>query len=183
MHILCIMKVVYRMTVFLATLSIALASVLIILHRLYRRPYRDIVEQCGVEPALIYAIMKAESGFDESAVSKSGAIGLMQLMPSTAEFVGVKYALDRQGRTLYDGRYNVTVGCLYVKYLLERFPMSVRRFVHIMRARGMYLHGCATRRIPMTELPYNPYRTRRRAATKKKFIISRKIIRFCINKA
>ena len=122
MHILCIMKVVYRMTVFLATLSIALASVLLILHRLYRRPYLDIVEQCGVEPALIYAIMKAESGFDESAVSKSGAIGLMQLMPSTAEFVGVKYALDRQGRTLYDGRYNVTVGCLYVKYLLERFP-------------------------------------------------------------
>ena len=79
MNILCIMKVVYRMTVFLATLSIALASVLLILHRLYRRPYRDIVEQCGVEPARIYAISKAVGGVAASAFSKSGATAPMPL--------------------------------------------------------------------------------------------------------
>ena len=44
-------------------------------------------EEYGVEPALIYAVMKAESGFDPEVVSYAGAVGLMQLMPETFDWL------------------------------------------------------------------------------------------------
>ena len=47
-----------------------------------------------IDPALVKAIIKAESGYNARAVSKSGAMGLMQLMPGTAEELGVKDSFD-----------------------------------------------------------------------------------------
>lgn len=88
----------------------------------YRRPYRAEVEGSGLSPSLVYAVMKAESGFDEKATSRAGAIGLMQLMPSTAEFLCRRNHLEFAVGRLYEGEYNVRLGCLYLKYLLERFP-------------------------------------------------------------
>ena len=87
----------------------------------YRRPFRAEVEKSGLSPALVYAVIKAESGFDEKAISRSGAVGLMQLLPATAEFVcrteGLEFSPDR----LTEGGYNIKLGCRYLNYLLERF--------------------------------------------------------------
>lgn len=87
----------------------------------YRRPYADTVKASGLPSSLVFAVIKAESGFREEAVSRAGAVGLMQLMPSTAEFVcrreGENFCPDR----LTEGEYNVRVGCMYLAYLLERF--------------------------------------------------------------
>lgn len=89
----------------------------------FRRPQKDIVEGSGLETALVYSIIKTESGFDERAESGAGAVGLMQLLPSTAEFVcrlnGICFSRER----LSEGGYNVRLGCLYLKYLLERFEI------------------------------------------------------------
>lgn len=60
--------------------------------------YDDYIEETAarynVDPVLVQAIMKAESNFDSTAVSRAGAMGLMQLMPATAESVGVSDAFD-----------------------------------------------------------------------------------------
>lgn len=88
----------------------------------YRRPYREIVAESGVEEGLVFAVMKAESGFRESAVSEAGAVGLMQLLPATADFVCRKNGLSFVPERLSEGSYNVRLGCLYLRYLLERFP-------------------------------------------------------------
>jgi soluble lytic murein transglycosylase-like protein len=66
-----------------------------------------------VEPALIEAIMTAESAFNPLAVSKAGAVGLMQLMPDTAARYGVK---DR-----WDPAQNILGGARYLSFLLEKF--------------------------------------------------------------
>ena len=87
----------------------------------YRRPCREVVDQMGVEEALVYAVMKAESGFNEDAVSGAGAVGLMQLMPSTAEFVCRMNGIDFDLSKLKEGEYNTKLGCLYLKYLMKRF--------------------------------------------------------------
>ncbi len=87
----------------------------------YRRPFRQTVEKSGVSPSLVYAVMKAESGFCENALSGAGAIGLMQLLPSTAEFICRKEGIVFKAERLYDGEYNVTLGCKYLAYLLNRF--------------------------------------------------------------
>lgn len=99
----------------------AVAFFYIIRHTCFPRPYQNIVLGSGVECSLVYSVMKAESGFDENAISPAGAIGLMQLMPATAEFVcrmnGLEYHYDR----LKEGEYNTKLGCLYLEYLLNRF--------------------------------------------------------------
>lgn len=68
--------------------------------------------QYEVDPLLITAIMENESAFSYQAVSHVGAIGLMQLLPSTAEMVGVDP---------YDPLENVLGGTIYLKKQLERF--------------------------------------------------------------
>ncbi len=87
----------------------------------YRRPFRKIAEDSGVSPSLVYAVMKAESGFREQALSGAGAVGLMQLMPSTAEFICRKEGIAFEAERLSEGEYNVRLGCKYLAYLLKRF--------------------------------------------------------------
>ncbi len=69
--------------------------------------------QHQLHPALIRAVIKAESGFDPHAVSRAGAVGLMQLMPQTAVRMDV--------RDLYDPEDNIGGGTKYLRQLLDRF--------------------------------------------------------------
>lgn len=69
--------------------------------------------QHQLHPALIRAVIKAESNFDPRAVSRAGAIGLMQLMPQTALRLDV--------RDMYDPDDNVGGGTKYLRQLLDRF--------------------------------------------------------------
>jgi hypothetical protein len=71
-----------------------------------------------LHPALLYAVMKAESSFNPLVVSKAGAVGLMQLVPETAMRHGV--------RNLYDTNENVAGGARHLRYLLDRFHGNTR---------------------------------------------------------
>ncbi len=74
-------------------------------------------KSAGVEPNLLRAVIAVESGFNSRAVSKSGAVGLMQLMPATATRFGV---FNR-----YDPLQNVRGGALYLGFLIKRFRQNV----------------------------------------------------------
>lgn len=87
----------------------------------FRRPCRKTVQQYALDPALAFSVMKAESGFSEDAVSNAGAVGLMQLMPSTAQFVCERNQISFEAERLRDGDYNVMLGCIYLNYLSSRF--------------------------------------------------------------
>ena len=75
-------------------------------------------QQHHVQPALLLAVMKAESSFNPTAISKAGAVGLMQLIPETAIRHGV--------RNLYDTNDNITGGAKHLRYLLDRFHGNIR---------------------------------------------------------
>jgi soluble lytic murein transglycosylase-like protein len=75
-------------------------------------------QQHHVQPALLLAVMKAESSFNPTAISKAGAVGLMQLIPETAIRHGV--------RNLYDTNDNITGGAKHLRYLLDRFHGKIR---------------------------------------------------------
>lgn len=74
-------------------------------------------ERYGIDPTLVKAIVKAESDFDEYAVSRKGARGLMQLMPETASRMGV--------RNIHDPEENVEGGIKYLSKLLNMFNWQV----------------------------------------------------------
>lgn len=71
----------------------------------------------GVDPLLVDAVIQQESGYQPAVVSKSGAIGLMQLMPKTAEGLGVKDP--------YDPLQNLEGGIKYLAQQLDRFGGNV----------------------------------------------------------
>jgi soluble lytic murein transglycosylase-like protein len=74
-------------------------------------------EKYGLPPGLVRSVMKAESAFRPQAVSPKGAIGLMQLMPSTAQTLGVDP---------HDPAQNVDAGTRYLRELLEKYAGGLR---------------------------------------------------------
>jgi len=74
-------------------------------------------DRYGLDPLLIAAVVEAESGFDAQAVSPRGALGLMQVMPETAEHLGVVNVSDPRG--------NLEAGASYLVFLLRRFEDDV----------------------------------------------------------
>lgn len=76
----------------------------------------------GVDYALLQALIAAESDFNATAVSPKGAVGLMQLMPATAQRFGVSAdALGTVEQKLIDPAVNVSTGARYLRYLLDLF--------------------------------------------------------------
>jgi len=76
----------------------------------------------GVDPYLVAAIIREESQYDWRAVSRVGAIGLMQVMPGTANTVAQRLGLSAVGRDdLFDQETNIRIGVHYVEQLLEQF--------------------------------------------------------------
>ncbi len=84
---------------------------------------RDASRQHGIDYELLKALIVAESGFDAQAVSPKGAIGLMQVMPATAERWGVRGdARTPLAKRLADPQVNVRTGTRYLRHLIDLFP-------------------------------------------------------------
>jgi soluble lytic murein transglycosylase len=88
-------------------------------------PVIDLGSTGSIERALALALTRQESGFNAAAVSSSGALGLMQLLPSTAQEVAGKLSLPFvQDKLTRDPAYNVTLGSAYLAQMLQRFGGS-----------------------------------------------------------
>lgn len=92
----------------------------------YPLGYQNIVDEASgalqIDPYLVYAVMTQESGFNETAVSRAGAFGLMQIMPKTGKAVSAK--LSRavfKKEDLFLPEINIVLGTRYLKELIEEF--------------------------------------------------------------
>ena len=92
----------------------------------YPLEYRAIVvghaDNYGLDPALLAAVIYRESKFDAGARSSSGAVGLMQLLPSTAKGIALHTGGTRfRVEDLYDPEINVRYGSFYLRRLLRKY--------------------------------------------------------------
>lgn len=84
---------------------------------------REASDTHGIDYALLQAVIATESGFNTRAVSPKGAVGLMQLIPPTAERYGVKAEKDLPlQKKLTDPRINIAAGSRYLRDLIKMFP-------------------------------------------------------------
>ena len=98
-----------------------------VLPKLYPKEYSEYVEKYAkeyeIDPLWIYSIVKAESNYKINAKSKSNAIGLMQIMLSTAKEIGseINFEEDITEEKLYEPETNIQIGTAYFKILLEKY--------------------------------------------------------------
>ncbi len=97
----------------------------IIIRQIYPQKYSEYVEaysnEYGVDSLLVYAIIKAESNFEPDVVSKSNAVGLMQLMDTTAEDTAKKLGMEYEKDELKDPETNIKLGTKYFSTLYESY--------------------------------------------------------------
>ncbi|BEP61034.1 hypothetical protein GmRootV213_15880 [Variovorax sp. V213] len=87
---------------------------------------RDAADKHSIDYELLQALIATESGFDAQAVSPKGAMGLMQLMPATAQRYGV--SADKRStieKKLFDPRVNIAAGSRYLRDLIAMFPGQI----------------------------------------------------------
>jgi len=90
-----------------------------------RKLAKLILEECDnyeIDPFIVLAVIQTESNFTPKAVSSKGAIGLMQVMPRTGEYVAKDRGISYTGRnSLYDPFVNVKLGIHYLSFLEDKF--------------------------------------------------------------
>ncbi|WP_047153148.1 lytic transglycosylase domain-containing protein [Aneurinibacillus tyrosinisolvens] len=88
----------------------------------YKQEIRTSASQYGVDPYLIMAIIQIESKFDKRTVSKKGAVGLMQVMPATAEWAAKQARFSPMAiEYLDEPDTNISLGTWYISFLYEMF--------------------------------------------------------------
>lgn len=86
----------------------------------------DAASEFGLDAALLKAVMTAESGFNASAVSSKGAVGLMQILPDTAERYGLRGDHRKSlHQKLTDPKINIRLAARYLRDLMAMFPQHV----------------------------------------------------------
>lgn len=92
----------------------------------YTDEIRTAADENGLEPAYVAAVVMAESSYRTDAVSSANAQGLMQLLPSTAEWIAGKFDETYSEGVLFDAETNLRYGCWYLGWLMRRYDGDMR---------------------------------------------------------
>ena len=121
-------------TIFIVFLALALMTVGLLSDyifkyvekAIYPEEYYEIVikysKDYSIPAALTFAVIKTESNFDKDVISSAGAMGLMQIMPSTYEWLAqAKFNETANVSLLFDPETNIRYGTYYLQYLYTKF--------------------------------------------------------------
>ncbi len=117
-------KVILLIIIFLIAGLFSFITYNVIMRKvLYNTAHEEIIykyaEEYDVDAMLIFAIIKNESNFDKEIISNKNAIGLMQLLETTAEEIGLELGLDNID--LKDEETNINIGTKYFSYLMNKY--------------------------------------------------------------
>ena len=120
-------KAVLLILVAAIVLGLLLSFAISLVERLiYREDFKELVfeyaDKYAVPRELVFAVIKAESDFDPNAKSHAGAIGLMQMLPSTAKWLAEEHLNDNPlFISLYTPSTSIKYGTYYLQYLFSKF--------------------------------------------------------------
>ena len=121
-------------------------SVAVQMRFVYRWPYQNEIvtyaKRNNMDPFLIAAVIKNESEFKPGAVSPVGAIGMMQIMPETGEWIAKQMGLDGYSiDSLYNPGINIRMGCWYLSELKYEFKDNLLLMMMAYNAGRGNTHG------------------------------------------
>lgn len=95
----------------------------------FPRKYEEYIckyaDEYNVDRYIIASVINVESSYDSNCVSSAGAIGLMQLLPSTADDMAIRLGIDIKSIDLKDAETNIMLGSYYLSYLLKMFDNNI----------------------------------------------------------
>jgi len=110
----------------------------------------------GYDPVFLLAVIKTESAFNPNAIGGVGEIGLMQIRPTTAQWITKKIGIKWKGtQALKDPAYNIQVGAAYFSYLKKKLDSNS---AHYINAYNMGINNL--RRLPADSKISHPYYSR-----------------------
>ena len=88
----------------------------------YSQEVKKAAEEFGIDPYLIFSVIKEESGFEADAHSSAGAEGLMQLMPGTADWIIAEMGLETSREdAVWNPELNIRMGTWYLDWLINTY--------------------------------------------------------------
>ena len=87
----------------------------------YKLEISKYADEFNIPTSYVASVINIESGYDKNSISSAGAIGLMQLLPSTASDCAKRLDVNFDEELLFDSEVNIKLGCFYLSYLLELF--------------------------------------------------------------
>ncbi|MGI6031155.1 MAG: lytic transglycosylase domain-containing protein [Eubacteriales bacterium] len=125
-----------RIAIAVGLLAVVVCAILLggrlwdyVLQRRYPLEYGELVranaQEHHLEESLIYAVIKTESGFDADAVSRAGAMGLMQLTPDTFDYVQMKTGKTWEDDQILEPEVNIYCGSWLLRFLLDRYDQNL----------------------------------------------------------
>ena len=128
-----------RLIAAIAALVLALAALTVwivvdrapeVVMQRYPMEYESTIRLCArlndIPPAYVAAVILAESSYDPQAVSSVNAQGLMQLLPSTAEWIAGRLGETYAEGCLFNPETNIRFGCWYLGFLMQRYHGDMR---------------------------------------------------------
>lgn len=124
-------KAIILLIIVLVTAYVGYLKIPELLKYIYPMKYENIIleysKEYGLNPYLITAIIKVESGFNTEALSKKNAMGLMQIRESTGKWIAEKIGMDNfASEMLYQPETNIKMGCWYIGYLIKYYDGNVK---------------------------------------------------------
>lgn len=120
-----IMKPLIILLILIGLIMLVIGMKKILVKVTYPEKYTNYVEkyakEYNIEKELIYAIIKAESNFREDAISSKEAIGLMQILESTAKDVAKSIELEINREELIKPEININLGTKYISLLIDKY--------------------------------------------------------------
>lgn len=123
-----LLKIIKKILIVIAILLIfALATIFVLKSYVYPRKHFDVIKEeaakNNIDPYLVLAVIKTESGFNKLATSKKEAKGLMQIMDTTAQDINnnANIVENIEDTNLYDENINIALGCNYLKSLIDKY--------------------------------------------------------------
>lgn len=122
------LKIIKKILLIIAILlAFALTIIFVLKSYIYPRKHFDVIKEeaqkNNIDPYLVLAVIKTESGFNKLATSKKEAKGLMQIMDTTAQDINdnANIVEDIENTNLYDENINIALGCNYLKSLIDKY--------------------------------------------------------------
>ena len=123
------MKKINKTFVVVVCIVVVIITILVIMLQLFPNKYKEIIAEksrkYNIENYIVASVINIESRYDKKAMSPVGAVGLMQILPSTAEEIASKLGDDYEQIDLYDEETNIEYGCYYLRYLLDLFDGNI----------------------------------------------------------